>query len=427
MTANDRGALIAAADKRSPAGRAGIAAGERLIFVNGEPVRDILDVVYCAYDCRVTLTVAGADGVERTVTVDKREGEDIGLSFDDNLFDGMKTCANKCVFCFIDQNPPGMRDTIYGKDDDTRLSVLTGSYITLTNLTDSDVARIAGMRISPIHVSVHTTDSDLRCTMLKNRFAGESLRHLKSLSDAGIELHGQIVICPGYNDGERLTQTLNDLQAYRFASVSVVPVGLTKHRSGLPPLRPVDATNARDIIARCEPFDRVYCADELYLTAGLPLPEEDAYGGFPQLDNGVGMLASFRADFRRHLPQAKWRRKIKPFTLVTGEAAAPFFRELLTYIPCDNGQVAAIENDFYGRSVTVAGLVTGSDIIAQLRGGRHERLLIPSLMLRHEQDMFLDGVTPRQIAEAIGCPVQIVPNDAAALISAIQKPRKYKV
>ncbi|MCL2547146.1 MAG: DUF512 domain-containing protein [Oscillospiraceae bacterium] len=343
----------------------------------------------------------------------RRERE--GIQAEDALFDEIKSCENKCIFCFIDQNPLKMRPSIYVKDDDVRLSIMTGSYVTLTNLTEQDVAWILEMQIPRLHVSVQATDEALRCKMMGNARAGEALQWLKIFVEAGIELHGQVVVCPDYNDGKQLVKTLEDLRQYGFESISIVPVGLTAHREKLTSLRAVTCEDANDIVARCKPFKNVYCADELYLTAELPFPSLEAYSDFPQLDNGVGMMVLFRHEFISH-KKRKWQ-KPKPFTLVTGIAALAFFRELLQDFP--QGQVVAIENHFFGMGVTVAGLVTGSDMIKQLKPGKHERLLIPSNMLRHEQDVFLDNITPAQVAQAIGCPIRVVQNDGAALLDAI--------
>jgi len=344
-----------------------------------------------------------------------------------DTFDNIKSCENKCIFCFIDQNPPGMRETIYVKDDDDVLSRDTGSYITLTNLTQDDVTRICASGTPCLYVSVHTTDPELRCTMMGNNRAGEVLGYLKTFADTGIEFHGQIVVVPDYNDSEKLTKTLKDLQKYDFASIGVVPVGLTARRDCLPKLRAVDCENARDIIERCNYYENVYCADELYLIAGMPLPEITDQQTFDmQRENGIGMMVNMRDDFMSYCHRKRVKvRKAEPFTLITGKACEGFFKDLIKNLP--QGKVIGVENKFYGESITVAGLITGVDIIEQLRGGEYYRLLIPSNMLRHEQDVFLDNITPDEIEDVLDCPVQIVPNNGAALVEAICDKKKFKL
>ena len=275
--------VIASVDRRSPAQLAGIKPGEQLLTINGHEIIDVLDYRFYGYDADSHLTLREPDGAQRAVHIRKQEGQDLGLNFDTYLMDEMRSCANHCIFCFVDQMPPGMRQTLYFKDDDARLSFLLGNYITLTNLTEREAQRIIDLHICPINVSVHTTDPQLHCTMLGNKNAGRSLEYIRAFCKAGIVMNGQIVICPGWNDGDQLRRTLRDLTDWEFSSCSLVPVGITKYRKGLAKLRPVDADCAREIIAIAEEFGqenlrrfgtrRFFCADELFLRAGLPLPE----------------------------------------------------------------------------------------------------------------------------------------------------------
>ena len=281
--------IITSVDRHSPAEHAGIHVGEQLLTINGHPIVDVLDYRFYGYDPVSHIQLKTPDGQERSLTLRKAEGQDLGLNFDTYLMDEMRSCANHCVFCFVDQMPPGMRQTLYFKDDDARLSFLLGNYITLTNLTEREAQRIIDLHISPINVSVHATDPQLHCTMLGNKDAARSLDYIKTFCKAGIVMNGQIVVCPGWNDGDQLRRTLRDLTEWEFSSCSIVPVGITKYRKGLAKLRPVDADGARDIIAIAEAFGqenlrrfgtrRFFCADELFLRAGMELPQEDYYEG----------------------------------------------------------------------------------------------------------------------------------------------------
>ena len=299
--------IITAIDRHSPAERAGVQVGEQLLSINGHPIVDVLDYRFYGYDPLSHLELKTAAGNVRHVTCRKAEGQDLGLNFDTYLMDEMRSCANHCLFCFVDQMPPGMRSTLYFKDDDARLSFLLGNYITLTNLTEREAQRIIDLHISPINVSVHATDPQLHCTMLGNKNAARSLDYIQAFCKAGIVMNGQIVVCPGWNDGDQLRRTLRDLTEWQFSSCSLVPVGITKYRQSLAKLRPVDRDCARDIIAIAEEFGlenlrrfgtrRFFCADELFLRAGMELPQEDYYEGYRQLENGVGMLRSLEQDF----------------------------------------------------------------------------------------------------------------------------------
>ena len=420
--------LIVSVDKRSPAYRAGVRAGMRLAGVNGRAVADVLDYMFRTYDAELTLNVLDAKGRERDIRVRHGEGGCLGLTFDTALMDEPRRCRNKCVFCFIDQNPkaPGLRETLYFKDDDVRLSFLTGTYVTLTNLTGDDERRITEQRLSPLRVSVHAACPSVRGAMLGlDAGRADVMPLLRRLTRAGIAIHTQIVVCPGLNDGAHLTRTLEELHALgpRMESVSVVPAGLTKYRDGLYPLEPVTPSDARGCIGRAAAFERAYCADELYITAGLPIPETEYYGDYPQLENGVGMVRLFTGQFMEraggngHARPA--RADAQSFSIATGTAFAPFLRRLLEPYGLAR-RVYAVRSEFWGEGVTVAGLVTGRDLIAQLRGADlGARLLIPDTMLRH--DMFLDDVTTDEAARALGAEVKAVTADGGALWDEIMR------
>ncbi|MBQ7492489.1 MAG: DUF512 domain-containing protein [Clostridia bacterium] len=418
-------AVITRIDPRSPADKAGLRVGETLLSIGGHAIRDVMDYKFYSYDPHITLRVRDEAGTERSLSVRKQEGQDLGLEFETYLMDVQKGCANKCVFCFIDQLPRGMRKSLYFKDDDARLSFLLGNYITMTNLSDEDVDRIIRMRISPLNISVHTTDPVLRARMLGNPRGGESLRHLYAFARAGVTVHAQIVCCPGWNDGPALERTLADLSAFYPAveSVAVVPVGLTRYRDALPHLDPVDEARARDILriidARREKNLKAYgravvaAADEIYLKARLPIPGPDYYEGYLQLDNGVGLMALFEEELRGALTMEEQNTPApSPFTVACGMAAASFMERMCGLIrekcPALSFRVVGVRNDFFGETVDVSGLVTGGDLQKQLKGKLlGERLLLPIVMLRDKQNVFLDDVTPADLERELG--VKVIP------------------
>ena len=429
------GAKIISVDPGSPASRTSIAPGDTLESVNGHAIRDVLDYKYYAYDTRLRLVLTGADGRLRLVRLKKREGEDLGLNFETYLMDRARSCANKCIFCFVDQLPPGMRSTLYFKDDDARLSFLQGNYITLTNLSEREAQRIIDLRVSPINVSVHTTDPELRCRMLGSRNGGVGIAYMRRFAGAGITMNCQIVCCPGINDGEQLMMTMADLSAMYPAvnSVSVVPVGLTAHRQELYPLKPFDRERARETVAAVERFgarclerhgSRIFfCADELYIKAGLPLPEDAFYEDYPQLENGVGMMRLLTTEFAAGLAAPPENAHI-PFSVGTGVAAAGFIESLIREADGALGGVSGcvypIKNSFFGESIDVAGLVTGRDLISQLMGRPlNGRLLIPRNMLRHGGDVFLDDVTIPDVESALNARVRVVEQDGGDLLDAV--------
>lgn len=426
--------VIKEVQKDSPAYKKGIRAGEKLVAVNGHSVQDVLDYRFYLMEPTLSVAVEGNRGL-RVLRIHKGEYDDLGLEFDTYLMDKQHACRNKCIFCFIDQLPPGMRESLYFKDDDSRLSFLFGNYITLTNLTEHEVSRIIDMHISPINVSVHTTNPELRCRMMNNRFAGDSLGILRRFAAAGLHIECQLVLCPGWNDGEELHRTMEDLAALRPAveSVAAVPVGLTKYREGLPPLRMFTKEEAAAVIDAMEAFGErmlaesgnrlFYPADEFYLKAERSIPDANFYGEMSQLENGVGLVALLRSQFREAMEGCDAAAGGTPVTLATGASAAPILRELVDEAGKKwhnlRVQVIAIKNEFFGETINVAGLVTGGDIIRQLRGIDTPVLVIPDVMLRHEQDRFLDDVTPEQVEQALGVRLQVLPVGGEELLRAL--------
>lgn len=426
---------ITAVDKGSPADRAGIIAGDILLMIDGVVVRDVLDYKFYSYDARLTLVLLSEQGEQRTVYVQKQEGEPLGLNFEHYLMDKMKRCSNRCVFCFIDQMPKGMRDTLYVKDDDARMSFLLGNYISMTNLSEEDVQRILRMHISPINISVQTTNPKLRVEMLQNPKAGQALELLPRFAQGGITMNCQLVICEGMNDGEELRRSLHDLEALYPAvrSISVVPFGMTDHREGLYPLQPTTQQGAKEMLDIVETFAHqclhkhgtrlAWCGDEVYLKAGRSLPEADYYEDFTQFENGIGMLPLFAQEFRLALPDYAGK-TARPFCIATGVAAAPTLSTLIdeAIAVCDNldSHIYAIRNDFFGHGVTVAGLITGQDLIAQLSGcALGERILISANMLRDGGDVFLDDLTLDDVQAKLGVPVIPVEIDGSDLLDKI--------
>ncbi len=427
---------IKTVEPRTPAHRARIHPGETLLEVNGHRIVDVLDYKFYTYDAHLLLKLKAEDGTERQVRVRKREGEDLGLEFETYLIDRARSCANNCIFCFVDQMPKGMRETLYFKDDDARLSFLMGNYITLTNLSPREIQRIIDLRISPVNVSVHTTDPELRCEMLGNRRAGESIAIMRRLAENGIRMNCQIVSCPGINDGPALEKTMQDLESMYpgIDSVSLVPVGVTKYREGLYPLEPYTQPAAAAVIDQVERYaagclerrgTRIFwCSDEFYLLAERELPQDEEYEDYRQLENGVGMLRLLETEFRGalHAVEPDWT--ATPFTIATGVSAAPTIRGLVeeACAKCAGfqWQVIPIRNDFFGETIVVSGLVTGKDLIAQLKGKNlGERLLLSASMLRFHENVFLDDVTVEEVETALGVPITFVEQDGFQLCDAI--------
>ncbi len=430
---------VESVEAHSAAAAAGIAAGDVLVSINGHGVRDVLDYRFYMTDTSVRLILT-RDGKEYAVKINKGEHDDVGMDFATPLMDKKHTCANKCVFCFIDQMPKGLRKTLYFKDDDDRLSFLHGNYVTLTNLHDEDIDRLLTMHISPVNVSVHTTNPELRVKMMKNKRAGEVLKYLPRLAEGGIALCTQIVLCKNLNDGKELDRTMHDLEKLYPAlrSCAIVPVGLTKFREKLYPLEMFNPQEAAKVIAQVDAFGAeckkkhgtrlFYCADELYLKAGLPLPDDDYYEEYSQIQNGVGMITSLETEFRTELKYLdEYTDGFKPprrVSIVTGVAAYDEIKSVADRL-CERVDglevtVYKIINHFFGESVTVAGLLTGKDVAEQLAGrDLGDELLFPRVMLRADGDLFLDDTTPAWLSAQLGVPAKPSGGDAPELIHAI--------
>lgn len=428
--------VIKTVKRASPAFRAGIREGDRLIKVDGKDIHDVLDYMYYAYGDDSVFLIEHPDGTRREYEVQKDFGEDAGIDFETYLMDNMRSCANNCIFCFVDQLPEGMRGTLYFKDDDVRLSFLTGSYITLTNMSEREVQRIIDLRISPINVSIHTMNPELRCMMLGNKTAGRGIDIVRRLAAADIEMNCQVVCCPGINDGDELLYTMQELEALfpSVNSVSIIPVGLTKHREGLYPLKPYTKETALETVRLVEKFSEeclekhrsriFFCSDEFYLKAGLDIPEDDFYEGYPQLENGVGLIRSLITDFADALEACPDEAAGTPFSIATGVSATYTMNLLLTMAkekyPNINGRVHTILNDFFGHTIDVAGLITGGDLIRQLKGKElGERVYISNRMLKDSEDIFLDNVTLEEASAAIGVPIIPVMGTGDGLLDAM--------
>ena len=427
--------VINSVEKGSPAARAGIKGGETLLKINNNEIIDVLDYRFYQNETKLLVEVLRKNGKVKLFKIKKDEYRELGLCFDSYLMDAQRSCKNNCIFCFIDQLPKGMRESLYFKDDDSRLSFLFGNYITLTGLTEHEISRIIKMHISPVNISVHTTNPSIRCKMMNNRFAGECLDILKRFNDAGISMNCQLVLCPEYNDGDELKRSLNDLLQYEnVQSVACVPVGLTKFRENLTELKPFDKKSSCEVLDIIEEYAikymdkygvrKVYGADEFYLLSGREIPESDFYGDFDQLDNGVGMWALFKKEAFDAIELSDKMPDGVAKTIVTGVAAYPLIKEIVekakekwNNLECE---VVAIINDFFGERITVSGLVTGTDIIKQLRGKNiGKELLLPSSMLRYENDLFLDDVSVEEVQEKLNVKIKITDNDGYQLIDGI--------
>ncbi len=414
----------------------GIEPGDRLVEINGQKVKDIFDYHYMCNEEYLTVVVAKPDGEEWEFEIEKEYEDDLGIEFENGLMDDYRSCSNKCIFCFIDQMPPGMRETLYFKDDDSRLSFLQGNYVTLTNMSEEDVERIITYKMSPINVSVQTMNPELRCKMLNNRFAGDALKKIKRFAEAGIVMNGQIVLCKGVNDGDELEYSLQELFKYapNMQSVSVVPVGLSKYREGLYPLESFNKEEAGKTIDIIEKWQKIaydkfgfhfaQASDEWYLLAERPLPEEERYDGYLQLENGVGMITLLRNEFVEALQKAEASDKEKQVLVATGRLAAPTIAQLSTLIkdkfPNIKVRVKAIRNDFFGEKITVSGLITGQDLLAQVKDDFPEDvLLIPINMLRSGEETLLDDYTVTEISEILQKPIRVVSSEGEDLLRAM--------
>lgn len=419
----------------SHADKAGIKKGETLLSINSNEIVDVLDYRFYQVNRKLTLEVADEDKNVRTIEMTKGEYEEIGLEFETYLMDKQHSCRNKCIFCFIDQLPKGMRESLYFKDDDSRLSFLFGNYITLTNITEHEIDRIIKMHISPINVSVHTTNPELRCKMMNNRFAGDTLKYLKRFADAGITLNCQIVSCPGINDGDELVRTLTDLEKLGVNMTAIVPVGLTRYRENLYPLVPYNKETAGQTIDIIEKMGdecvkkhgrRIFFpGDEFYLLAEREIPSPEFYEDFSALEDGIGMIAYLTDDVGWKLEELDADESLcHKVTIACGEGVFPYMKRIMSMInekfPNITINTRAIKNNFFGGGVNVSGLVTGGDLIDQLRGDDlGDRLIIPSSMLRFENDLFLDDVSTDDVERELGVTLVHVNNNGNDLVEAV--------
>ena len=416
-----------------------IVPGDVLLAINDKEIEDVFDYRYLLKDEYIEVLVRKPDGEEWLLEIEKDYDDDLGIEFENGLMSEYRSCSNKCIFCFIDQMPPGMRETLYFKDDDSRLSFLQGNYITLTNMKDEDIERIIRFHLAPINISVHTTNPDLRCRMLHNRFAGEALKKIDLLYEAQVPMNGQIVLCREFNDGAELERTIHDLRKYLpyMESVSVVPVGLSKFRDGLEPLKPFDKESAEAALEIIERYQReifqehgthfIHASDEFYILAGRELPDEERYDGYPQLENGVGMLRLLDrevTDALTELSEEELFIEHETISIATGLLAYPYLKKQVEKItrqfPQKKVHVYAVRNEFFGEMITVAGLLTGQDLIRQLQGKElGQRLLLPCCMFRSGEEVFLDDITRRQAENTLQVPVNIVKSGGQDLVYGI--------
>lgn len=423
----------------SIAAQLGFKKGDMLISINGHEITDVIDYMYYS-ECEVLEIKAVCNGEPVEFDIEKDIDEPLGMDFDTYLIDRQRSCKNKCIFCFIDQLPRGLRPSLYFKDDDARLSFLMGNYVTLTNLSENDIERICRMRISPINVSVHTTDPQLRVKMMKNPNAAKINEIMKRFAAAGITMNCQIVLCRDVNDGENLTRSLSDLKALypSVSSVSIVPVGLSRHRDGLYPLKSFTPEDCREVIksieliaSECKKQFGVrlfYPSDEFFIKGGVPLPNEEYYDGYPQIENGVGLSTSLLCETDRAVEKLAYDSSFTQCGIITGTLPAQLMKEIVSKVakkrPALDCKIYPIINNFFGEEITVAGLVTATDIIDQLKGKKlPERLLIPSSMLRAEQDMFLDSITLEETEKALQRKLTIVHSDGYELVEKILNER----
>ena len=410
--------------------------GDELLKINGKEIKDVFDYHYLMNDEYIELLIRKANGEEWELEIEKNYEDDLGIEFGDGLMDQYRSCRNKCVFCFIDQMPPGMRETLYFKDDDARLSFLQGNYITLTNMSDEDLDRIIFYKLSPINISVHTMNRELRNKMLKNRFAGDAIDKIHKLYENGIYMNSQIVLCKGINDGEELDYTISELSKMLpfMQSLSVVPVGLTKYREGLADLKKFGKEDAERVIDQIEAWQEkllkehgtrfIHPSDEWYLTAERPIPEEEFYEGYGQIENGVGMIRSLVDEVNESIARRDGDDRKKKITLATGVLAAPIIQDMVKLIqqkyPNVKANVHTIINNYFGEDITVAGLLTGQDIIAQLKDqDLGEYLILPNVLLRQDTDVLLDDLTIPDLEKALQIKIRIVQSDGESLVSTI--------
>lgn len=414
----------------------GIEPGDKLLAINGNEIQDVFDYYYYEESEQLLLLIEKPDGEEWELEIEKDEDESLGIEFDQSLMDEYRSCRNKCMFCFIDQMPKGMRETLYFKDDDSRLSFLQGNYITLTNMSDHDVERIVKYRLEPINISFQTTNPELRCKMLHNRFAGEALKKVDILYRGQIEMNGQIVLCKGVNDGEELERTIRDLTGYLpyLKSVSIVPVGLTRYRDGLYPLEPFTKEDAREVLSVIHRWQEkiyqehgihmIHAGDEWYVLAEEEVPEEERYDGYLQLENGVGMMRLLFNEVQEALSAVTGDGRQREISLATGRLMYPYIGKILEEIrkkfPNITTHLYAIRNDFFGERITVSGLITGQDLTGQLKGQPlGERLLLPCNMLKIGEPVFLDDFTLEEVENSLQVKTDIVKSSGQDLLDAV--------
>lgn len=413
-----------------------ISAGDKLLAINDQEIEDVFDYHFLANEEYLTVLIEKPDGEQWELEIEKEYEEDLGIEFEQGLMDEYRSCRNKCIFCFIDQMPKDMRETLYFKDDDSRLSFLQGNYVTLTNMSDHDIDRIVRYHLEPINVSFQTTNPTLRCEMLHNRFAGEALNKVDRLYEGGITMNGQIVLCKGINDGEELERSIRDLMKYapQLQSVSVVPVGLSKYRDGLYPLQPFTKEDVKEVLHIIHKWQKkayeefgihfIHGGDEWYILAEEELPEEERYDGYLQLENGVGMLRLLMNEFEDGYESLNGDEIDREVSVATGFLAYPYIKRMADRImekyPKSKIHVYGIRNDFFGELITVSGLITGQDLIGQLKGkALGEKLLLPCNMLRIEEQDFLDDVTLQDVKDALQVPVDIVKSSGQDFIDAV--------
>lgn len=414
----------------------GIEPGDKLLAINGSEIQDVFDYYYYEESEQLLLLIEKPDGEEWELEIEKDEDESLGIEFDQSLMDEYRSCRNKCMFCFIDQMPKGMRETLYFKDDDSRLSFLQGNYITLTNMSDHDVERIVKYRLEPINISFQTTNPELRCKMLHNRFAGEALKKVDILYRGQIEMNGQIVLCKGVNDGEELERTIRDLTGYLpyLKSVSIVPVGLTKYRDGLYPLEPFTKEDAKEVLSVIHRWQEkiyqehgihmIHAGDEWYVLAEEEVPEEERYDGYLQLENGVGMMRLLFNEVQEALSAVTGDGRQREISLATGRLMYLYIGKILEEIrkkfPNITTHLYAIRNDFFGERITVSGLITGQDLTGQLKGQPlGERLLLPCNMLKIGEPVFLDDFTLEEVENSLQVKTDIVKSSGQDLLDAV--------
>ena len=422
--------------KESIAEELEIEPGDFLISINGEEIKDILDYKFQIFDEYITILIEKQNGEEWELEIEKEENEDIGLVFEEELIDKPRSCANKCIFCFMDQLPPKVRKTLVFKDDDFRLSFMTGNYVTFTNSGYKDLERIVKYRLSPINISVHTTTPEVRKMMLNNKNADKILEYITYLTENGIDVNAQIVLCPGINDGEVLDKTIEDLYKFypRLLCIAIVPVGITKYREGLYPLKSFNKESAEKVIDQVEAWQKklkeetgsniVYVADEFYVKAEREIPEYERYENFPQLEDGIGLMAYFNREFEERLKEIKPKKLEKTISIATGKSAYKFIKEKAKILEEKfeglKINVYSIENTFFGPEITVTGLITGNDLIEQLKGKKlGEYLLIDEKMLKDDEDVFLDDITLKEVEEKLGIKIKASPSDASCFVDNI--------